>query len=60
MRNQTATVRIDRQSHSDLKRISIRFSNAIGRHVSMADAVRMGITLVAAAVYKRELRKNGA
>jgi len=45
-RKPTKTVRVDLDSHEDLKRLAAMYAADWSRHVSVVDVVRMGITLL--------------
>jgi hypothetical protein len=45
-RKPTKTVRVDLDSHEDLKRLAVMYAADWSRHVSVVDVVRMGITLL--------------
>lgn len=53
MRLKTMTVRVDEKSHAELLRLSRSYARIFGSYMSIADVVRMGITLLA----KVEARK---
>ena len=46
MRKPTNTVRIDIDSHAELRRLAQLYASEWKRHVSIADVVRMGITVL--------------
>lgn len=47
MRRPTRTVRVDLQTHADLRRLASEWSAQLGMRLSVADVVRMGVTLLA-------------
>lgn len=53
MRHPSRTVRIDPQTHAALRDLTIRYRLAWRRHVSIADIVRMGVTLLNADIDRR-------
>lgn len=55
-RKPTKTVRVDLDSHEDLKRLATMYAAEWSRHVSVADVVRMGITVL---FKDYEIRKYG-
>lgn len=46
-RKQTRTVRVDLRTHEDLTLLAERYAGILKQHVSIADAVRMGVSLLA-------------
>ena len=44
-RKPSRTIRVDEQTHIDLQLLSARYSDATGRYHSLADMVRIGLTL---------------
>lgn len=46
MRDRGRCVRVDSKTHAELQRIAREYARRWGRHVSLADAVRMGLTLL--------------
>jgi Arc/MetJ-type ribon-helix-helix transcriptional regulator len=54
MRNPSRTVRVDLQTHQQLQDLAERYSVQWGLHVSIADVVRMGLTLILADIERRE------
>jgi hypothetical protein len=47
VRRPTRTVRVDLQTHADLRRLASEWSAQLGMRLSVADVVRMGVTLLA-------------
>lgn len=54
MRGETRTIRVDADSHAALYSLQIRYEREWGTHVSLADLVRMGITLLNRDIANRE------
>lgn len=54
MRKPSTTIRVDVQSREELRRLAREYSRMWGRHVSLADLVRMGITLLAKAAERKD------
>jgi len=45
-KKKTFTLRVDEQSHRQVKFLSETFSNKFGTYISMADVLRMGISVL--------------
>lgn len=43
----TRTIRVDLRTHEDLALLARRYAGILRQHVSIADAVRMGVSLLA-------------
>ena len=54
MNRPTRTVRVDEPTHRQLHELAERYRREWGRHVSLADLVRMGLTLLLADIDRRE------
>lgn len=54
VRAETRTIRVDAQSHRALYELQIRYEHRWGTHVSLADLVRMGISLLNRDIANRE------
>lgn len=54
MKSDTRTVRVDLGTHAALRDLCIRYRLGWKRHVSIADIVRMGVTLLNADIDRRE------
>jgi len=50
----TRTIRVDAESHRALYELQIRYEHRWGTHVSLADLVRMGISLLNRDIANRE------
>jgi hypothetical protein len=50
----TRTIRVDAESHRALYELQIRYEQRWGTHVSLADLVRMGISLLNRDIANRE------
>jgi hypothetical protein len=54
MRADSRTIRVDAQTHDQMREIARRYASEWGRHVSLADLVRMGITLLLSDIDRRD------
>ena len=54
------TVRIDLVTHRQLRELSGRYGRLMSMHVSRADLVRMGVSLLALELERRELSAGNA
>lgn len=53
-RSSSRTIRVDRDSHAALRDLSRRYREEWGVHVSLADLIRMGISLLNRDIANRE------
>jgi Arc/MetJ-type ribon-helix-helix transcriptional regulator len=53
-RRPTKTVRVDMQTHDDLKALASKYRQASGRYHSLADMIRIGLTLSATEHERKE------
>lgn len=58
-RKPTKTIRIDLQTHFDLQELARRYGNHYGRHHSLADMIRIGVTLSMSDYLRREHASSG-
>jgi hypothetical protein len=56
MRKPSKTIRIDSQSHMEMMRLAHRLKVQSGRHYSLADVVRAGMTALAIQQDRKERR----
>lgn len=58
-RKPSRTVRVDEQTHRDLQYLSARYSLTTDRYHSLADMVRIGLTLSTIELERREHAREG-
>ena len=56
MRKESKTVRVDAQTHLDMMRLAHRMKVTSGRHYSLVDVVRAGLTALAVQQARKERR----